>query len=360
MWYSLGSALTNPTFGVSVSGRFAEWARDHGGGGIVVWAENTWYSHHPPKVGGAPSAASLNAKGADKSSGTTHVAKSTVLPAPKAIQPFAAPALRGEGTWAPVGRLVHGVPAVYEAFLRPDAVHTSYVAGVAWMDTKLLKASLYSGSYIPGGGPWPLTAPVQPGAARSLVAAFNAGFRTQDSQGGYYTDHQTVAPLRAGSASFVIYKNGSATVGQWGRDVRMTPQVASVRQNLVLLVDGGKPAPTLNANDTTKWGLTLGNQVYVWRSGVGVTANGALVYVAGPALNITDLANLLARAGAVRAMELDINTDWVNFATFKPAGNGLASTANGTDLLSNMSASPARYFDSAWSRDFFTMSARGG
>ena len=35
---------------------------------------------------------------------------------------------------------------------------------------------------------------------------------------------------------------------------------SSVRQNLDLLVDGGKPVPGLNATDTTKWGATLGNQ----------------------------------------------------------------------------------------------------
>ena len=74
--------------------------------------------------------------------------------------------------------------------------------------------------------------------------------------------------------------------------------------------------PGLHANDTTQWGFTLGNAVYVWRSGLGVTADGALVYVGGPGLNITDLANLLVDAGAVRAMELDINTDWVNFSTY--------------------------------------------
>ncbi len=42
--------------------------------------------------------------------------------------------------------------------------------------------------------------------------------------------------------------------------------------------------------------------------GLGVTADGALVYVGGSGLSIVDLANLLARAGAVRAMEMDINT----------------------------------------------------
>jgi uncharacterized protein YigE (DUF2233 family) len=260
-----------------------------------------------------------------------------------------------------VGRLVQGIPAIYATFLRPDAIHTSVVDGIAWLNTRLLSATLYSGSYIPGGGPYTYTAPVQPTAARTLVAAFNAGFRMQDANGGYYTQGQTILPLRAGAASFVIYRNGTAAVGAWGTDVKMTSDVVAVRQNLNLLVDNGKPVSGLNANDTTKWGNTLGNQVYVSRSGIGVTGDGALVYVGGPSLNITDLASLLVRAGAVRAMELDINTDWVNFATFAPSTlTGLASPANATDLLplADMAGPPTRYFETWWARDFITMSAR--
>jgi len=256
---------------------------------------------------------------------------------------------------------VHGLPSVYETFLRPDAVHTSVVDGIAWLDTKLLTATLYSGSYIPGGGPYAHTAPILPPAATSLVAAFNAGFRMQDAYGGYYTQGKEIIPLRAGAASFVVYRNGTATVGAWGTEVRMNSEVVAVRQNLNLLVNNGRQVPGLNANDTSQWGNTLGGQVYVSRSGIGVTRDGALVYVGGPGLNITDLANLLVRAGAVRAMELDINTDWVNFASFDPSTpNGPASPANGTDLLplADMVGPPTRYFVSWWARDFITMSAR--
>ena len=74
--------------------------------------------------------------------------------------------------------------------------------------------------------------------------------------------------------------------------------------------------PGLDQNDNSRWGATLGGSVHVWRSGVGVTADGALVYVGGSGLSIVDLANVLARAGAVRAMELDINTAWVNYSHF--------------------------------------------
>jgi len=352
--FSLGGALLNPAMGSSVGSRFAEWARGHGASSLVNWAENEWYSHHPPPIGGTvpPGSIKLPSAAVPITTSVPH------LPTPNAIQPFASPAIPGEGQWSPVGRRVDGVPAIFETTLRPDAVHTSYVVGVAWMDTKLLRATLYSGSLIPGGGPYPDTAPVKARAARTLVAAFNAGFLMNNANGGYYTDGKTEIPLRPGAASFVVYRNGSSNIVAWGREAAVPSTIVSVRQNLDLLVNHARPVPGLYANDTSKWGYTLGNAVYVWRSGLGVTANGALVYVGGPGLNITDLANLLVRAGAVRAMELDINTDWVNLSTYKPTTpQGFAAAANGTELLANMTGTPARYFETWWARDFITMSA---
>jgi hypothetical protein len=342
---------------MSLSARFAEWARQNGGGSVVAWTENFWYSHHQPPVGGTPSPGAIPPPSKRASdAGLTDLPSH--LSEPSAIKPFASPPIRGEGDWHPIGRQVDGLAAIYETYLRPDRIHTSTVVGVAWMDTKLLKATLYSGSQIPGGGSFQHTAPVAPSAARSLVAAFNAGFLMDNSNGGYYTDGRIVLPLRPGAASFIIYRNGTATVAAWRGRGELTSSVEAVRQNLDLLVNNGRPVSGLHANDTSKWGFTLGNQVYVWRSGVGVTTNGALIYVAGPGLNITTLANLLVRAGAVRAMEFDINTDWVNFTSFKPSSSdGTAALTNATNLLPAME-SPGRYFESWWARDFITMSVR--
>ena len=64
------------------------------------------------------------------------------------------------------------------------------------------------------------------------------------------------------------------------------------------------------SNDDGAWGATVGNTVFVGRSGVGVDRNGGLAYVAGPGLSAVTLAVLLQRAGAVRAMELATNRDW--------------------------------------------------
>jgi Phosphodiester glycosidase len=358
---TLIQALGNPSYGVSLMARAAEWGRMHGMSAVVGWVETEYYKLHPPKVGGKPPAGAFaNGATGTGTTGTSTTAKGeTFLPAPTRMTSPAGAWLPGEGVWHPAGRrTAAGVPAVYETFVRPDAIHTSYVVGVAWMDPKLLSAQLYSGSFIPGGGPYKYSAPITAKSSESLVAAFNAGFRMQDAQGGYYTQGKTILPLRTGGASVVIYKDGTMTVGAWNRDVSMTPQVASVRQNLVLIVKNGKAVTGLDNAHFLHWGYTLGGAYNVWRSGLGVTKDGALVYVGGPSLSIADLANVLVHAGAVRGMELDINTDWVQYSTYQgPLGRPL-NGANGTDLLSSMNGAPTRFFATWWNRDFFTMSLR--
>ncbi len=278
------------------------------------------------------------------------------LPAPATLSTLVNPPVAGEGVWSSAGRLVHGQSAVYTTTLRlPDNLAVS--AGVAWMDTRLLRARLYSGSLSPGGVFWKYTAPISPGASRTLVAAFSGGFLLKSSQGGYLSEGHLVAPLRVGAASLVIYRNGLARVGQWGRDVGMSSSVVAVRQNLNLIVDNGRPASGLNPRDVSVWGASLNAIPNTPRSGLGQTSTGALVYVSGP-MTVVDLASLLVRAGAARAMVLDMNPLWPVFATYAPSPNGAPATpTNGRDLLATMLQSPARFFQPAYARDFITMSA---
>jgi hypothetical protein len=69
------------------------------------------------------------------------------------------------------------------------------------------------------------------------------------------------------------------------------------------------------------------------------------------------LARLLVAAGSIRAMELDINPEWVSFSTFSHvggvAGGGLLT---GTNLLGAMYFAPSHYLQ-PFSRDFFAVFA---
>jgi len=133
------------------------------------------------------------------------------------------------------------------------------------------------------------------------------------------------------------------------------------------LVASGQPTALAGTPDWRVWGNTcaattcsssvpgIENQ---WRSAVGVTANGALVYAAGPALDPWQLAQLLARAGVVRGMELDINPSWPVFAAYAPPPGVPAAPANGASLEPHSVQGPATFFTPSWARDFVTMSAR--
>ena len=100
----------------------------------------------------------------------------------------------------------------------------------------------------------------------------------------------------------------------------MPPGVDFARQNLPLIVAGGRPNP--NLNDGPQWGLTLGNAVRVWRSGVGIDARGNLIYAAANDQTVESLAEILIHAGAVRAMQLDINSYWVTFNSYAQPSAG--------------------------------------
>ena len=81
----------------------------------------------------------------------------------------------------------------------------------------------------------------------------------------------------------------------------MNSSVVGVRQNLKLLVDRGKVASDANSDVMSNWGATLGGGYYVWRSGIGITKDGRVVYVYGSALNAQDLGLLLQRPARWRA-----------------------------------------------------------
>ncbi|MGH9122456.1 MAG: phosphodiester glycosidase family protein [Acidimicrobiales bacterium] len=275
--------------------------------------------------------------------------------APANLRPLVSPALAGEGQWIPAGRQVAGSSPVYITSLRADAATPP--TAIASINQASLRTVIYAGSDQPPGA-FSATTEIDPTLRAQLVAAFNGGFLFTDSPGGFYEDGNAAVPLVAGDASLVVFADGSATVGQWGRDVSLspsagTPPVTEVMQNLPLLVDGG--VPVANVGNVSAWGVTLGAVTNTWRSGIGIDASGRLIYAAGPGLDPAGLARVLAAAGCVRAMELDVNPMWPHFATF--TGGPDPGSVVGTNLLGGMYFGPDHYF-SPDARNFVAIFAR--
>lgn len=351
--WSIADALTMPGGG-TISARMAEWARDHYLGFVVTLGEEITYQ--PPKVGGKPGFALTGPNAAvKKATGKPkHDTKATATIVPPApLRSFAGKPLPGEGVWRVLGT-VDGQPAIYGTDLRFSNVYTSYVAGIASMNQNLLKFELRPGTLDPGAGNWKAADYITPGTRRGLMATFNSGFRINVSGGGFYLNGKTDGTLTPGMASMVYYRDGHIAIGVWDRTVRMTPQVAGVRQNLHLIVQHGVVPSSVDYNVETSWGATLGGGYNVWRSGIGITRDGRIIWVYGPALDVRQLASVLRRAGAVTAMELDINPAWMSYEYYLHSNRANPKPVN---LLPNQQEPADRYYFPN-SRDFIAVYAR--
>jgi hypothetical protein len=366
--WSVGHALTIPGGG-TFSERIAEWARDHYLGPLVTFGE--WLSYQPPKKGGTahfsygPSVvekrevACKAARHRRTLAGKVAVCKAARRRARLSVPParlasFAGRPLKGEGKWRVLAQ-VDGIPAIWGTELRFSPVYSSYVAGVVSMNPKLLKFQLRPGIEDPGSGNWHAQYYISPHQRRGLLATFNSGFKIASSGGGFFLHGATDGALQRGVASEVYYRDGLLRIGVWGQNVHMTRQVVGVRQNLHLIVDHGRVPADVNNSVSAAWGATLGGGYYVWRSGIGETRSGRIIFAYGPAMDARELAEVLKRAGCVQAMELDINPDWMSFMYYLPKHHPGNPTPY--NLLPDQVQPPYRYY-SISSRDFTAVYAK--
>ena len=342
--FSAGQAAFRDN-GQGVPANLAEWARDHYLGPVVTFGE--WLSYNPPPKGGKPpfSLAVPSGEAVSPASGAG-------VPAP--LESLAGSPITGEGQWRVVEK-AGGEPAILTTFLR-DATYTSQVNGIASIDQRLVRFSLRPGTEDPGTSQnWGVPAYIPASQRTGLLATFNGGFKLNSAGGGFYLNGIYHGSLVSGAASIVYYRNGSVKIGEWGRDFSMSSSIAGVRQNLKLLVDHGQVSSSANSDVMSNWGATIGGGYYVWRSGIGITRDGRVVYVYGSALNAQDLGLLLQRAGAVEGMQMDINPAWMKFDYYQARGNPGDPTP--VPLLPTQQPSPYSYYTPS-TRDFTAVYAR--
>jgi len=352
--YSYGTYLAAP--GTASNGeRTVDWARDHGGDGVINRVEQWWYTRRPPG-NGVPDASKLPAVPAPVVARGATVSGAVANAAPVDLVALSPDPLLGEGVWTPGAQSVDGAPVLYTTFLRPDPDNTNVVAGIIEFDQNLVRTVAVPGTGELGGSGWAWGPKIPTTERETLVAAFNSGFKFQHIDGGYFTEGRTPEPLIDGNASLVIDGNGTVDVGAWGSDFTMTPDVVTVRQNLHLIVDNGQVVSDLKSDTSGRYGIPRHQLQFTWRSGIGVTADGNVVFVAGNKMTMSALANALAGAGAVRGMQLVIHTKQVT-ATLFAAVDGTKDSVVGTKLLPDMPKPATRYLNTD-QRDFFAVFVR--
>jgi hypothetical protein len=344
----LGAMSERHNVGLGVSS--VEWLRQNGGNSLVSEIENAYYTLTAPAKGG-PALKSLPQVGVGGSQ--TRARSSAAAYRPPNVKPLIHPALPGEGIWKKAGAGVGPRPPLLLTTFRSDPEYPQFVAGVAWIDSARTRVQ-----YLPGldEPPEPLadrgTGEVPPASRKRLVATFNGGFPLETSNAGLIYRGKLVEAMVNGIATVVEYRDGRIDIVRWHQGTSAPRDVWFAKQNLPPIVYEGRLNP--NLSDGPEWGETVDNATRVWRSGLGIDAHGDLLYAAANYQTVESLAKILQRAGAVRALELDINEDWTSFISYREPGAGSPS-----NLLPEMFRSPERYLVPD-ERDFFAVYLRKG
>jgi hypothetical protein len=297
--------------------------------------------------GGTSATGTRATKSPSRSTGASHHA----VAKPRPPAPPAYPRVLGAAT---ATGSTGFVPAV--SWRGRTAVWIARSGGVAMLsfDQRLLTLRLHSGTVDAGSSGWRYGPAIAGRERRRLVAAFNGAFKLDTNSGGFELAGRVGAPLTDGLGSIVTYTSGYTDIGAWRQGVPAPGQgLLSVRQNLHLLIAGGHPAANLGC--LVCWGATLGGTATPARSALGITADGRLIWAGGENLTTAALASALLSARVQRAVELDINPEWVAAYLYgHPHGRG---------PLAPIPALPGQHgvageFLAPYSRDFFTIVAR--
>ena len=315
---SYAAWMMQPT-SMSWSERSVEWVRADVpfGNWLVDESEHIYYTMNAPHKGGAQ-LKGLPAVGLRTG---TPVAIAPVLkpraPWPRRIKPIFPHPLPGEGVWKPTGPPVDGGPPVLVTTFRSELDYPQIVAYVAWFDHTRTAVAYYPGRYEPPHAAVRGPMMVPNDQHSRLLATFNGGFTYVDGDNGSAVNGHTNEPLKDGNATLIGYRNGRIAIVKWSGGPNAGRDVAWARQSLAPIVWNRRLSPLLNTDpNSPQWGYTLGGVTRVWRTGVGVDRRGNLIYAVADDQTVITIAKILQHAGAVRAMEFDINPDWHTLITY--------------------------------------------
>lgn len=277
---------------------------------------------------------------------------------PLDIPPRLDPPLSDEGHWRPFhyGPHVAGAPPVFwRTTLRVDAERPDAITELVLADPRLSELRMVGGTEHPRSTTGEVGTGMVPASERArTIAAFNGGFQAVHGNYGMVVDRTVLLPPLPQIATVATYADGKALLGTWGEDRPLPRGLVSLRQNLPPLSDQGQ----FNPLGRKTWGFTLkGNDpIFTWRSGLGVTRAGALLFAVCVRCSADTLADAMVAADAEYAMHLDMNISNIGWEFWRPGAT--AGRVERQSLMVDMwRAEEPRYVD-PHTRDFFYLVAR--
>lgn len=285
------------------------------------------------------------------------------------------PVMEDEGVWSP---LHSDIPYIWTTQIRPDILRNYALVNLVAMDATQLEFHLILGNAF-------LDVDNQLGEGRiyedikeRVIACFNGGFLPKhEPNGGIITRGKIRMPFYPNKATLLLYQDKLPQIINANEDfinslIQDPTNVYYARQNQSILVEDGlinyqvvQWGMVANTNAPVEVDTTLGPEfrpvfanllalglippfafekgwihkiqlptnravehrgVCAWRSAIGLTPQGHLIYGAGNSLTAQTLAYALKLAGCVQAMHMDMNKTNVAFNYYTNDQNGLRST----------------------------------
>jgi hypothetical protein len=272
--------------------------------------------------------------------------------------------------WSPYTRGDGTTSGVYTAQIFPNDKLPDQPVYLAWMDPTQLAFHWTPGTSEPSGtpdGPVDRAGLIPKKDWPNLVAAFNGGYLTIHGHFGAMFDNTHISPPKEGFATAALTKDGKMNIGAWGTDIDPNDKnIVTYRQNLrPIVVDGKVPEdiklrargairPDASAGDPLEGDLVA----HTWRSGIGISKSGAIIFAAGDFLDGELLATALQTAGAERAMQLDVNAPYFCvFLLFEPPDE--KGGVEGLVLGPKMTPRTGQFTTSRNGKDFVYVVKRG-
>lgn len=271
------------------------------------------------------------------------------------IKPFGS--LAGEGQWQPYITHPDGDIVGLRTFLQPDPERPHTIVAVVAFDLARVNLNYVLGSEepsLPSGPRGSGRIPPEDKEPGKLLATFNGGFLATHGQYGAMSDGIVALPPKNWAGTVAMGNDGRVQIGIWGEDIDPIGDYAAWRQNASMVVHQGEINERVNNSSIATWGGSLDGAIVTWRSGLGLSADGQVLYfLAGPAMSMPILAKTMVAVGVHNGILLDVNPFWVHFAAIQAKGDAFHAEPL---FEEGMESKPDRYLFQS-QRDFFYITA---
>ena len=215
-----------------------------------------------------------------------------------------------------------------KTLVHPDRKRPWTAVAVVAIDLARVDLHLMAGEYVPEatepeGRSAKRPAIIPPEHQRSLIAAFNGGFKTIHGRPGMHVDGVTLVAAQPKACTVTRTRDGDVFVGTWERLPGSPEERVWWRQAPTCLVERGAFGVGVLEDSNVNWGTSVHGSTFIRRSAVGLDAARRVMFVAvGDAISARAMAIAMKHAGASDVAQLDVNWTLPKFLIYRPRSDG--------------------------------------